>query len=338
MEQGPYEYDVFISYCRKDYLDDNLKPKIVSAIGTILEYLKANGIRYWIDVENDAVGDNHFIGKIADSLGKSRTVLFISSKESVESDWVIDEVKYARKLKKQIFPLLIDDTPKGKTLDFLLADSDDIAFYKNEKVSLEKLVKLMLDSKGQEEKDVIRPAQKFREILLLVAIGFAIFAVCFSLLFTIGCAYGYFSNVKSMEKIADSAFMNGQIHIVDEHTIEFNDNARLRFRYNLESHELMDLSSSSILKGASFKEILVSLSFTSFLQTLTKNIKVNSKVKVVYVVVGCIGFFCGFGIGSYYGKQFAENESIIRLQKYLDTPSVNMRLQEMMDQRKFLSQ
>lgn len=103
-------YDVFISYSRKDYvddvgnvLDDNILSKIKSAF-------KANGITYWFDEEGIYTGDE-FASVLTDAIRNSRLFLFISSVYSNQSNWTSNEISTALEFKKIIIPFRLDKSP-----------------------------------------------------------------------------------------------------------------------------------------------------------------------------------------------------------------------------------
>ena len=51
------KYDVFISYSRRDYVDENRQVIPGNVISKIKELFQANQITYWIDEEGISSGD-----------------------------------------------------------------------------------------------------------------------------------------------------------------------------------------------------------------------------------------------------------------------------------------
>lgn len=107
-------YDVFISYSRKD-------SKIVGELCGIFD---RSCISYFIDKESIYGGDD-FAKRITDAMLISRIFLFIASKNSYESMYSINEVKFFRekfkdKKDRMIIPYIIDGTVMPKELDFIL--------------------------------------------------------------------------------------------------------------------------------------------------------------------------------------------------------------------------
>lgn len=108
------QYDVFISYSRKD-----------SVIADVLcECLDRCRITYFIDKECIS-GGKDFAKEITDAMLVSRIFLFIASKNSYESMYSINEVQFFRekfkdKKDRMIIPYLIDGAVMPKELDFIL--------------------------------------------------------------------------------------------------------------------------------------------------------------------------------------------------------------------------
>ena len=69
---------VFISYSRKDYIDNNNNPKEDSAVGRIVDTLKQNGIEVWIDI-NAHYAAEYFAEVLAKQIRKADKIVFISS-------------------------------------------------------------------------------------------------------------------------------------------------------------------------------------------------------------------------------------------------------------------
>ena len=88
MEQT--KYDVFISYSRKDYVvNDELIPG--NTITDIQELFDKNGVKYWFDKECIYSGEE-FVKEISTTIKNSKMVVFVSSKNSNESEYTCGEI------------------------------------------------------------------------------------------------------------------------------------------------------------------------------------------------------------------------------------------------------
>ena len=76
MEQT--KYDVFISYSRKDYVDEKKNVIPGNVVSKIKEALTQAGISYWFDEEGIYSGDE-FAGVLTKAIRNSQIFLFISS-------------------------------------------------------------------------------------------------------------------------------------------------------------------------------------------------------------------------------------------------------------------
>ena len=133
------QYDVFISYSRKDYTDENgnvIDGNIVSKIKAVL---KENGISYWFDEDGINSGDE-FAQIITNNIRNSKAVVFISSENSNKSEWTRREIATATSYKKKIIPFKYDDTPFNDSIYLYLADLDFISCGNNEEKALKRLV------------------------------------------------------------------------------------------------------------------------------------------------------------------------------------------------------
>lgn len=131
--------DVFISYARRDFLDDNGQVIPGNIISKIMEMLSSAGISYWIDEERLEGGDNFPI-KIAQQIKTSKVFLLISSARSNQSDWIINEVATARNYNVPIIPFRYDDTPFNTGLMIYVAGLQYISYPQNSKAALQKLL------------------------------------------------------------------------------------------------------------------------------------------------------------------------------------------------------
>jgi hypothetical protein len=137
-----YKYDVFISYSRKDYVneDNNIIPN--NAILAIIETFEKNGITYWFDKEGIYTGQE-FANIINEAIKASKILLFISSKNSnsKEAEWPKRELFEALIHEKYIIPFKVDNSEYHKLLIPYLGQLD----VKNE---LDELVRSVNKYKG----------------------------------------------------------------------------------------------------------------------------------------------------------------------------------------------
>lgn len=151
-----YQYDVFISYSRKDYVDEQDSVIPDNPILRLKEYLTQAGITYWFDKEGIIHGDQ-FARVIVKNIKLSRILLFVSSEHSNISEWTCDEIATARTYKRKIIPFRIDKSEYNEAVMLYLAKLDFIDFTGNPDQSLKELVKsikkykLELSKKEQEE-------------------------------------------------------------------------------------------------------------------------------------------------------------------------------------------
>lgn len=124
------KYDVFISYSRKDYVDEQKNVIPGNAILRIMEALKKAGISYWFDEEGIYSG-NEFTDKIVTNIEASSVLLFLSTKNANSSQWTSKEIACADELHKYIIPVRLDHSPYNKKVLFRIADRSYIDFEAN---------------------------------------------------------------------------------------------------------------------------------------------------------------------------------------------------------------
>ena len=123
MEQT--NYDVFISYSRKDYVDDAGNVLEDNMLSKIKDTLKANGISYWFDEEGIYSGDE-FASVLTNAIRNSRIFLFISSVNSNQSKWTSNEISTALVFKKTIIPFRLDESPYNDSVMMKIVSFDYI--------------------------------------------------------------------------------------------------------------------------------------------------------------------------------------------------------------------
>lgn len=134
------KYDVFISYSRKDYVDDEKNIIPGNPISEIHRVFDDNGISYWFDKEG-VYSSSEFIAEIGKAIKQSKLLLFVSSQNSNSSKWTAGEILKAVRLEKNIIPFLIDNSPYGEKFDIALLPIDHIDYTENPKLALENLIR-----------------------------------------------------------------------------------------------------------------------------------------------------------------------------------------------------
>ena len=123
-------FDVFISYSRQDYVDENNVVKPNNPVSAIKELLSKNNISYWFDEDGIYHGDN-FAEKIAANIEKSAILLFLSSVNSNASKWTSKEIAAATEWKKKIIPVRLDKSPYNRSVMLYISDLDFVEYYKD---------------------------------------------------------------------------------------------------------------------------------------------------------------------------------------------------------------
>ena len=114
-----YKYDVFISYSRRDYVDESYNVIPGNAIAEIQNVFDENGITYWFDKDGIYSGQE-FIEIITGAIAESKILIFISSKHSNESMWTAGEIFEALDGEKAIIPVKIDNSQYNKKFKLLI--------------------------------------------------------------------------------------------------------------------------------------------------------------------------------------------------------------------------
>lgn len=115
---GDMNHKVFISYSTKNTAEAEEIQKV----------LKDNGISYWID--KDGMHSNgSFKGILVDAIKAAKVVVFLSSKASNASQYVIKEIQLAITFDKLIVPVMLDDTDFNKDILFDLLNIDKLDFH-----------------------------------------------------------------------------------------------------------------------------------------------------------------------------------------------------------------
>lgn len=153
------EYDVFISYSRKDYVDECsgeiIPNNIVSQIKNVLE--NAN-FSYWFDEKGIYSGDA-WAPLLAKAIKASKVFLFVSSENANKSPWTSSEIATAHMYKKKIIPFRYDNSVYNDSVIIYVAPLDFIDYKSNPSIALEHLV----DSIGKYLKDLHLQEEKKRK-------------------------------------------------------------------------------------------------------------------------------------------------------------------------------
>lgn len=117
------KYDIFISYSRKDYWDDNnsiIPGNIVSQIIQVLDnYKQFYDFVYFFD--QDAIKSRQeYLQNISDAIAESKVVFFIASQNAYNSEFCAKELLFADKRNINIHQYCIDDAKMPNVIDILL--------------------------------------------------------------------------------------------------------------------------------------------------------------------------------------------------------------------------
>ena len=132
-------YDVFISYSRRDYTDENNQIIPGNIISQIKDMFDVNNISYWFDEDGVFSGDA-FAPIIARNIKSSSIFLFISSENSNISEWTSNEIATAHTYKKKIIPFKYDNSVYNDSVIIYIARLDYIDYPTNPDKSLQRLL------------------------------------------------------------------------------------------------------------------------------------------------------------------------------------------------------
>lgn len=143
------KYDVFISYSRKDYVDEQGDIVEGSPVKEIIHFLEENQITYWFDKEGIYSG-REFVEVIADAIVDSKMMIFVSSVHSNESIYTTGEIFEALENERLIIPVKIDESQYNPKFKLLLRPLDYIDYSKTDAFA-----------------DLLRAIQKEKEVIYL---------------------------------------------------------------------------------------------------------------------------------------------------------------------------
>ena len=109
---------VFISYSHHNR-------EICSKIAEVMEH--TGGISVWYD--KGLIPGEEYRKKIAAAIRSADFFLVLLSEKSVCSDWVVDEVEYAKKLRRKILPIWIEKVQLPENLDMILQRYHSLFWY-----------------------------------------------------------------------------------------------------------------------------------------------------------------------------------------------------------------
>ena len=147
------EYDVFISYSRKD------SEQVLGIANKLTEC----GYNVWIDQDGIESGDA-FKSVIVKAIKRSQLFLFFSSKTANESPWTVKEVNMAVHLKKFIIPVKLDNTEYDDSLLFDLVGLDYISYFENQEKGLRELLRSVKKHLGKSDVDVKKVKEEIKAL------------------------------------------------------------------------------------------------------------------------------------------------------------------------------
>jgi len=175
-----YKYDVFISYSRRDYVDESYNVIPGNAIAEIQNVFDENGITYWFDKDGIYSGQE-FIEIITGAIAESKMLIFISSKHSNESMWTAGEIFEALDGEKAIIPVKIDNSQYNKKFKLLIRPLDYIDYQENPQNALKDLLRAINkvkeditqkqreEEKLRQEKEAEAKKEKIKEEISVLA-------------------------------------------------------------------------------------------------------------------------------------------------------------------------
>lgn len=131
-------YDVFVSYSRSDYINEDGEIIPGNIISQIKQVLDENNITYWID-ENGISNGDEFAKLIPSNIRASEIFLFVCTENSVKSRWVTRELGVADLWGKRIIPFICDNSYMDDSVSMYTTSLDRIEYYSSPQNSLIRL-------------------------------------------------------------------------------------------------------------------------------------------------------------------------------------------------------
>ena len=159
------QYDVFISYSRRDYKDETGHIIPDNVVSEIKELLKDNNISYWFDEDGITIGED-FAKKIVANMKKSLIVLFLASHNSNKSkdiSWTSKEISTALNLKKHILPVRLDDSAYNESVMFYISELDFVEYYNDKEKAKKSILDSILHAKAEYEATLRKQEQERQE-------------------------------------------------------------------------------------------------------------------------------------------------------------------------------
>ncbi len=113
-QKNQSEFDVFVSYCRKDARRD---PRIIDIVERIKE---KSDLRVWMDRNDMDSSECSFSEEIADVIRRSKRVLLFAGSDTPNSAYMESEINYAQIQGLKIFPVLYSVLPADTDRRFSL--------------------------------------------------------------------------------------------------------------------------------------------------------------------------------------------------------------------------
>jgi len=153
---------VFISYSRRDYLDNDNKVIPGNIVSRIKEALTQEGISYWFDEEGITHGDE-FASIIVKRIRDCQVFVFISSANSNKSVWTSREIATAFRFEKKIIPFRYDRTPYNDEVMLYLSTLDYVEYNKNPDTAVNRLIKAIQMHLNEIERETARKQKELEE-------------------------------------------------------------------------------------------------------------------------------------------------------------------------------
>lgn len=142
MEQD--KKNVFISYTRADYKDENKNIIEGNPISAIKAAFDKAGITYWFDEDGVYAGDT-YAPIIARAIHNCDIFLYISSTRSNSSEWTSNEIATAHAYKKKIIPFRIDSSVYNESVIMFISKLDYIDYASNQSLAISRLISGVLE-------------------------------------------------------------------------------------------------------------------------------------------------------------------------------------------------
>ena len=315
---------VFISYSRLDYLDSSNKPISDSYVAKIVNALRGAGITVWLDVTANYTGE-YFSRVLAKNILDSDIVVFLSSANSNESEWVSKEISYSIDNKKTIIPVKIDETKYN--LDFALGLSgiEAVEYFRGEEAGLNKLLSSISkqDEQNNETNTKNRKITDFKGFVKRIFTATIICLIVMCIFATFGFYDGYSSTRLNAEEAIGEAFRTRKIIILNEHSIQYQGNT-MTIVYDVSSGiSKITSRESNFFDHITVKSILSAVSIPLAFEKLFLATKIvgDGKTKAAMLIGGSIGILCGYSLGVPIGEDNAKWHNENDIKAYFDRPS-----------------